>query len=168
MRRFAQLSGMDTDLFASRLAKRLRLPIAAVGVASLLLAVANLLLHVVGDQFIVIAATVVGAAAVGMFLSAVFDMRFQRALSAQNAERRTEAWARGRLSRLTGWGLPLADRVLVSVGLPLLVMALIAANYFHRLPAAALLFAAFALVGLAQMALMVRGQPTDRWFDPLS
>jgi hypothetical protein len=159
---------MDTDLFASRLATRLRLPIAAVGVASLLLAIANLFLHVVGDQLIVVAATVVGVAAAGMFLSAVFDMRFQRAVSALNAERRAEARENGSLSRLTGWGLPVGDRLLVTVSLPLLVMALVAANYFHRPPATALLVAAFALVGLAQMALMVRGQPTDRWFDPFS
>ena len=161
VRRFAQLSGMETGLFAFRLAKRLRLPIAVVGVASLLLAVANLL-HVVGDQFIVIAATVVGAAAVGMFLSAVIGMRFQRAVSALNEERRTEARERGRLSRLTGWGLPLGDRVLVSVSLPLLVLALIAANYFHRLPATALLFAGFILVSVAQLGMMVRGEPTNR------
>ena len=160
---------MDTDLFASRLAKRLRLPIAVVGVASLLLAIGNLFLHVVSDQFIVMAATVVGAAAVGIFLSAVFDMRFQRAVSALNAERRTEARERGRLSRLTGWGLPLGDRLLVTVSLPLLVMALICGQRLSPPTGkTALLFAAFALVGLAQIALMVRGHRTDRWFDPLS
>ena len=82
---------MDTEVLASRLATRLRLPIAAVGVASLLLAIANLFLHVVDDRLIIVAATVVGIAAVVLFLCAVFDMRFQRALSALNAERRAEA-----------------------------------------------------------------------------
>lgn len=159
---------MDTDLFASRLATRLRLPIAAVGAASLLLAIANLFLQAVDDRLIVVAATVVGVAALGMFVCAIFDTRFQRAVSALNAERRAEARKKGRLARLTGWGLPVGDRLLVAVNLPVLIMCFVAANYFHRLPATALLFAAFVLVGLAQMALMVRGQPTDRWFDPLA
>jgi hypothetical protein len=159
---------MDTDLFASRMAMRLRLPIAAVGVASLFLAIANLFLHSVEDQTIELAAAVVGVAAGGMFVSSVFDMRFQRALSALNAERRAEARELGRLSRFTGWGLPAGDRLLVAVGLPLLGMALIAANYFHRGPATSLLIAGFALVGLAQMALMVRGYSTDSWHDPFS
>lgn len=159
---------MDTDLFASRLAKRLRVPIAGVGVASLLLGAANLFLGVVGNRLIVVAATVVGIAALGMFLCAVFDMRFQRAVSALNSERRAEARAKGRLPRLTGWGLPMGDRLLLAVSLPLMVMCLVAANYFHRGSTAALLFAAFALVGMAQVAMMVRGQPTDRWFDPFA
>ena len=94
---------MNTDLFACRLATRLRLPIAAVGLTSLLLAIANLFPHVVDDQLIVVAATVVGVAAAGMFLSAVFDMRFRRAVSALNAQRRAQARENGRLSRLTGW-----------------------------------------------------------------
>jgi len=159
---------MDTDLFASRLATRFRLPIAAVGAASLLLAIANLFFDAVNDRLIVLAATAVGVAAVAMFLCAVFDMRFQRALSSLNAERRAEARKKGRWSKFTGWGLPVGDRLLMTVSLPLLVVCLMAANLFHRGPATALLFAAFALVGLAQMALMVRGQPPDRWFDPFA
>jgi len=159
---------MDTDLFASRLATRLRLPIAAIGVASLLLAIANLVCHAVGERLVIVAASVVGAVAILLFVCAVFDIRFQRALSTLNAKRRTEAREKGRLSRLTGWSLLLGDRLLATVSWPLLLMFLVAANYFHRLPATALLFAAFALVALAQIALMVRGQPTDRWFDPLA
>lgn len=159
---------METDLFATRLATRFRLPIAAVGIASLLLAVANLFFDAVDDRLIIVAATVVGIAAAGLFLCAVFDMRFQRAVSALNAERRAEARDKGRLSRLTGWGLPVGDRLLVALSFPLLASCLVAANYFHRGPTTALLFAAFALVGLAQMALMVRGQATDRRYDPLA
>lgn len=133
---------MDSDPFASRLAARVRLPVVAVGVASLVLALANLR-NVIDDQLIVVSGIIVGAAAAAMFLSAVVDTRFQRAVSAVNAERRRQAKQIGRMSRLTGWGLPLGDRVLVTISLPLLALTLLAANYFHRLPATALLFAAF-------------------------
>ena len=159
---------METDLFATRLATRFRLPIAAVGIASFLLAGANLFFDAVDDRLIIVAAAVVGIAAVGLFLCALLDMRFQRAISGLNAERRKEGRDKGRLSRLTGWGLPVGDRLLVAVSLPLLAICLVAANYFHRGPTTALLFAAFALVGLAQLALMVRDRPTDRWYDPLA
>ena len=158
---------MDTDPFASRLAARVRLPVVAVGVASLVLALANLR-NVIDDQLIVVSGIIVGAAAAAMFLSAVFDTRFQRAVTALNAERRSQAKQIGRLSRVTGWGLPLGDRLLVTISLPLVAMALLAANYFHRLPATALLFAAFFLTTVVQIGLMARGHHTDRWFDPLA
>lgn len=157
---------METDPRASQLAARFRYPIAAIGVASFLVAIANLFLHVVDDRIIGAAAAVVSFAAAGMFACAVLDGRFQRALSALNGERRTRARQRGLLSGLTSWGLPSGDRLLVTVGVPLLVMGLVAANDFHDGAVTALLFSAFALVGLAQMALMVRRQPTDRWVDP--
>jgi hypothetical protein len=159
---------MGTDVLATRLAMRLRLPIAAVGVGSLFLAVANLFLDAVDDRLIGIAAMVVGAAAAAMFLVCVSDQRFQRAVSALNARRRTQAREKGRSSRLPGWELLPGDRLLVTVNVPLLVMTLIAANSIHRLPATLLLIAAFALGGMAQIALLVRGQPTDRWFDPFA
>lgn len=156
---------MDTEPFASRLAACVRLPVAAVGVASLVIALANLR-DVINDQLVVVAGIIVGAAAAAIFLSAVFDMRFQRAVSALNAERRSQAKQIGRLSQATGWGLPLGDRLLVTISLPLLAMTLLAANYFHRLPATALLLAAFALTTVVQIGLMARGHPTNRWFDP--
>ena len=159
---------METDLFATRVATRFRLPIAAVGIASLLLAVGNLLFEAVNNRLIIVAAAMVGIAAVGLFLCAVFDARFQRAVSALNAKRRRAARNKGRLSRLTGWGLPVGDPLLLGVSLPLLAACLVAANHFHRGPTTALLFGAFALVGLTQIALMVRGQSTDRWYDPLA
>lgn len=159
---------MEKDVFATQLARRFRLPIAAVGIASLLLAAANLFFDAVDDRLIMVAATVVGVAAVGLFLCAVFDVRFQRAVSALNETRRAEARNKGRLSRLTRWGLPVGDWLLVSVSLPLLAVGLVAANQFHRGPPTALLFAAFALVALAQIALMVRGQSCDCWKEPLA
>lgn len=119
---------MDTDLLASRLAKRLRLPIAAVGIGSVFLAAANLFLQVVDDRLIAMAAVAVGVAAAGMFLTAVADTRFQRAVSAMNAERRAQFRQQGRLARLTGWGLPLGDRLLVRVSVPVLALLLIAGN----------------------------------------
>ncbi len=167
LRCFEQFGVMDTDPFASRLAVLVRLPVVVVGAASLVLSVANLLDRV-DDQVIVVAGVVVGAAAVAMFLFAVFDMRFQRAVSALNAERRTQAKKLGGMSRVTGWGLPPGDRVLVAIALPLLAIALVAANYFHRLPATALPFAAFALTMVVQIGLMARGHPTDRRSNPLA
>lgn len=72
------------------------------------------------------------------------------------------------MSRLTGWGLPLGDPLLVTVSIALLIMCLFAGEYLQRLPATALLFAAFVFVSLAEIALMVRGQPSDIYFDPFS
>ena len=149
---------MESEVFASRLATRLRLPIGGIGIASLLLAVADLFFHAVGDRLMIVVAAVVGIAAVALFLCIVSDVRFQRAVSALNAERRAQAREKGR-SSMTGWGLPIGDPLLAAVSLPLLAMCLVAANYFHRGPATALLLAAFGLVALAQMALMVRGRP---------
>lgn len=153
---------MDTDPFASRVATHLRLTIAAIGAASLVLAIANLFWHGIDDEFVALAATLMGTAAAGLSLCQVFDSRFHRAWTALNAKRQAEARKRGRLSRLTGWGLSIGDRLLLAVRLPLLAMSLVAFNYFHRGPATALLFAAFALLTVAQIALIVRQQPADR------
>jgi len=140
---------------------RLRWPIAAVGVGSLLLAGANLFLHGVGDPGVIVAAIAVGVAAAGMFLAAVFDTRFQRAVSTLNAARRAQARQKG-LSGPTGQGLQPGDRVLATVNAAVLAGALVAGNWFHRGPPTALLAAALALGAVAQIALTVQRRDTDR------
>jgi hypothetical protein len=104
----------------------------------------------------------VGIPAAIMSLCSVFDMRLQKAVLAMNAERRLEARRRGWLSRLTGWGLPVGDRVLFAVSLALWVV-LMAAGFSRHGPAVALGIAGFFLVCVAQIALMARGYPTDRF-----
>jgi hypothetical protein len=157
---------MDGGPFISRLADRLRWPIALTGVASALIAVADLLTGI-ADRVTVYAACAVGLCAVIVFVCAVFDMRFQRAVSVLNAERRAEARRRGWLSRLTGVGLPMGDPLLLSVSSLLLIVTLVAGNLVHHGPAAMLGFAGFSLVGMAQAALMTRGYPKDRFVPPL-
>ena len=152
---------METESFVTRLAIRFRLPIALVGTAAILLASANLFFQTVDDQLVRYAAIAIGCVTAAFFLSSVFDPRFQRAIAALNSQRRAEAGRVGGPARL-GVGLPSGDTLLTSVSVPLLVLALLAANYYHRFPAAALLFGAFALCVLAQIGLMVRGLPTNR------
>ena len=159
---------MDNDPFASRLAERLRWPIAFIGAVSAAVAAGNLSDRT-SDRVTTIAAAAVALVAASMFLCAVFDMRLQRAVSALNAERRAEAKRRGWFSWLTGFGLPgIGDRVLLAVSVPLLAVALVAGNVGHHAPAAALSFAGFFLVTVAQIALMVRGRATDRVAAPFS
>ena len=152
---------MDDKLLASRLAERFRWPIALAGGTSAALVGANLLSWF-PDKLTVDAALAVGVAAAVMFCCGVFDMKFQRAVSALNFSRRSEARRRGWLTRLTGCGLPSGDRLLWSVAIILLIVTLVAGNIYHRFPAAILGFAGFFLLCMAQIALMVRGQPTDR------
>lgn len=158
---------MDNNPFASRLAERLRWPIALIGGVSAAVASGNLL-NLAPDRVTTFAAVAVALVAASMFLCAVFDMRLQRAVSALNAERRAEARRKGAFSRLTGVGLPAGDRVLLAVSVPLLAVTLFAGNVAHRVPAAALGFAGFFLVVVAQIALMARGHPTDRFVPPFS
>jgi hypothetical protein len=158
---------MDDDPFVSRLARRLRWPIALVGGASAAIASADLLSWA-PDRLTVYTAVAVGVAAAILFLCAVFDMKLQRAVSALNADRRASARQRGWVARITGFGLPAGDRVLLVVALPLLLVTLVAANGYHRAPAAGLGFAGFFLIVVAQLALMARSQPTDRFLPPFS
>jgi hypothetical protein len=158
---------MDNDPFASRVAARLKWPIALVGAGSAMTALSNLL-NWASDRVTTYAAVVVAVAATGMFLCAVFDMRLQRAVLHLNADRRAEAKRLGWLTRLTGIGLPAGDRVLLALSVALLAITVFAGNGPHRLPPAALGFAGFFLVTVAQIALMARGQPTDRFAPPFT
>ncbi|HLY79597.1 MAG TPA: hypothetical protein VKQ70_09505, partial [Caulobacteraceae bacterium] len=158
---------MKDDPLASRLAQRLRWPIALVGLAAALGAAADLL-SMVPDWLTVYAAAIVGFAAAGMFLCAVFDVKLQRAVSAMNASRRAEARRRGWLSRLTGFGLPTGDPLLGLVGLALLIVTNVAGDIYHRAAAAGLGFAGFFLVGAAAIAVMARGYPTDHLVSPFT
>ena len=147
---------------ASRLAERLRWPIAAVGLLAVAMTIASLM-SLLSDGATATLAVLVAVPGVGLFLCEVFDPRFHNALSALNAERRQQARAIGFAARLFGWGLPVGDRLMFAVGLPLLFAGLVSGNLFHKFPAAALSFAGFWLVGAAQIALMVRGHPVDRF-----
>jgi hypothetical protein len=148
------------------LASRFRLPIAAVALISAALAAANIA-QFLSDRAAMCVAIGVGVAAATMFFCAVFDMRLQKAVSALNAERRAQARALGtRAARLLGWGLPVGDRLLFAVSLPLLVVGLISANVFNHLAAAALSFAAFFLTVMTNIALTARTYPTDRFMGP--
>jgi hypothetical protein len=156
---------MESELLASRLAARLRIPIAILGSTSALLATANLITPWVPDLVVTYAAIAVACAAAVIFFCATFDPRFQKAISALNAERRAQAHQLGAIARLLGLGLPAGDRVLFALSLILLTVTLGASN---PLPAAALGFSAFLLVGMSQIALMVRGYPTDRYVPPFT
>ncbi len=151
---------MEDAPLASRLAERLRWPIAVTGVGAAIVVVADLISWV-PDRVTVYAAAAIGTAAGALFICAVFDMKLQRAVSALNADRRADAKRRGWLARLTGVGLPLGDRPLVAAGWILLVVTYYAANMAHRAPAAALGFAGFFLVRMAQIVLAARNYPTD-------
>lgn len=157
---------MDNDPFASRLAERLKWPIALTGAAAVLIATADLLSWV-PDRVTAYTAAAVGVGAGIMLLCAALDMRLQRAVSALNAERRREAQGRSWLSRLPGLvRLRGVDRDLFAVGFALLLVISVAANVSPRGPAAALAFAGFFLICVAQIALMARGYPTDRFVPP--
>jgi hypothetical protein len=107
-------------------------------------------------------AALIAIPGLGLFLCAIFDPRFHNALSALNAERRQRARTLGWAARLFGWGLPAGDRLLFAVAL-LVLTALVAGNGFHKPSAAALAFAGFWLVTIAQIALMVRDRPDDQF-----
>jgi hypothetical protein len=148
---------MTSDPFASRLAPRIKLPVALVGVTSAALGAANLLSESVPDKVATYAAVGVGAPAALLFFCMVFDMRFQRAVSALNAERRGQFRA--------GRGVSGGDPLLLAIAVALIMEGLAAGGVFHRAPTAALAFAACALVIMANIALMVRGYPSDAFKD---
>ena len=158
---------MEDSPFASRLAERIRWPIALSGAAAAMVAVADLMSWV-SSRVTIYAAAAIGMAAGALFFCAVFDMKLQRAMSALNADRRAEARRRGWLARLTGIGLPIGDRALFATGLILAIVTLFATNIAHHEPAAALGFAGFFLVCVAHIALMARGYPTDQFVPPFS
>jgi hypothetical protein len=155
---------MGTDPFASRLAIRLRRPIVAVGATSAVLAAASLATPSIPDVVVTCAAIPVAIAAAAMFGCATFDMRFQKALSALNAERRAQARRLGWKARLFGIGLPIGDRLFFTLAGILSVVTMAAFLFSDRSPAAALALSAFFLVAVGGIALMVRGYPTDRFF----
>lgn len=136
----------------------MRLPIAAIGLASAGLAVANAAASA-PDRVTVAAAAVVACCAATLFLCATLDPGFHRSLSALNADRLLRARELGWSARLFGLGLPVGDRLLFYVGLIALLATLAASNLWHHLPAAALGFAAFFLIGVTQIAIMVRDAP---------
>lgn len=156
---------MHREPLASRLASRFRLPIAAVALISAALGAANTA-QLLSDRAATYVAIGVGVVAATMFFWAVFDMRLQKAVSALNAERRVQARALGTRARLLGWGLPIGDRLLFAVSLPLLVVGLVSANVFNHLSAAALSFAAFFLTVITNIALTARTYPTDQFMGP--
>jgi hypothetical protein len=147
---------MEDGPFASRLAERFRWPIVLIGGASAVVTVANLASWVT-DRATIYAAAGVGVIAVIMFVCAIFDMRFQRAVAAVNADRESEAKRRGWLSRLTGAGLPMGDRPLLAINILQIILVLFVANVMPHGPAAALSFAGFFLVCMTRIALFVRG-----------
>jgi len=147
---------------ATRLVLRLRVPILLLGGAVVFLLAARLLRLGVGDETVTAAAMVVAVPASALFLCAAFDARFQNAVSALNAERRAAAEKLGRTAKLFGWGLPTGDPLFLVVNLSL-VAGVVAAKFDQDFPAVCLGFAAFFVVGIGSIALMVRGYPTDRY-----
>ncbi|MFZ4607516.1 MAG: hypothetical protein ACOYM5_14800 [Caulobacter sp.] len=158
---------MEDISLTSRLADRFRWPIALIGGVSAMLAVADLASWI-PQELTAYAAAAVGVPAAALFCCAAFDMKLQRAVSALNFERRAEARQQGLFVRLTGIGLPSGDGVLAAVAIVLLIVTLIAANFYHRAPATGLGFAGFFLVVIVRIALMARGQRTDRFMPPFS
>ncbi len=149
---------MPSELPVVRLAVRCRIPVAVAGVVSAVLGIANLLSPIVSDALAQSVALAVGVAAAVMFLSATFDPRFHRAISAINAERRAQARALGWQARLLGWGLPTGDPLLVAVCLLLAAEILVSVSFAHHFPSAILGLAAFFLAGMTSIALSVGGR----------
>ncbi|WP_056762871.1 hypothetical protein [Caulobacter sp. Root1472] len=156
---------MTQELLATRLARRCRLPIVALALVSAALVAGNLL-SLVLDGVVTYLAVGVGCAAAILFCCATFDGRFQNAVSALNAERRVQAKTLGALARSTGWGLPVGDRLLLAVNIMLIAELTVSASFVHRLPAAALSFAASFLVCMTSIALAVRGYSSERFEGP--
>jgi hypothetical protein len=150
------------ELFASRLAARCQLPIIAVGAASGVIAACNLLTPLVPDSVTEWVAAVVSVPAAILFLSATFDRKFSNALSAFNARKRPPVRKLRWGVILFGQGLPRADRLLLIVSLFLLIEVLAAGNIAQRLSSAALSGAAFVLLCMTRIALLVRGFPADK------
>lgn len=149
---------MDRPPLAARLALPLRLPAASAGgLAALLvpLEIAGL----IPSPFIAALAIGLAVPTAVFFLIAVFDRRFQNAVSALNSERRAAARALGWRARLFGWGLPGGDRALIVVRVVLLGEAMTCAFLPGHSAAAGLAVAAFALATLLAMALMARPFP---------
>ena len=157
---------MDVDPLASRLATRLRVPILVIGAASALVTTAKLMIPSMPDPVVIATAITVSLLAAALFLCAMFDIRFQKSLSALNAERRRQARVLGWHARLLGIGLPIGERAFFALGLVLATLAMVAFNVLGQELAASLGLSGFLLVGVAQIALMVRGYPTDRFFEP--
>jgi hypothetical protein len=157
---------MEEVPLPSRLAQRLRWPVAMVGGASAVFAIADLLSWV-PDQLTAYAAVGVGLSGATFFFCAVFNMKFQRAVAALNFGRRREGRERGGLIRLMGFGLPVADRVLPAFATLSLIVMLVA-KIDHRVSAAALSFASFFLLCVIQIGLIARGQPTSPYLQPRS
>jgi hypothetical protein len=155
---------MKTDLLATRLALRSRIAVTMIAAVCAGVAAADLL-RPTFDRAATYAAIAVGAAAAIPFLCAVFDTRFHKALSMLNAERRARARELGWMARLAGVGLPVGDHVLFVAGLVLAALAVVSGLADHA-AAAALGLAAFLLVAMTQIALMVRGYPSDRFAAP--
>jgi hypothetical protein len=111
---------------------------------------------------------VTGGLAAIIFLCATFDPRFQNATWAFNSRKpvrpRVIQWG----VILFGRGLPLSDRALLVTNWLLLIETLAAANIVHRASATALSGAAFALVALTRIALVVQDYVRDRAPVPLA
>lgn len=152
---------MESDLLASKLASRFRGPVAVIGAASAVLAIANGMRLGVPDIVAYAAAGATGLLAASIFICSVFDIRFQEAIFALNAERRAAADKMGWKARRFGIGLPVGDRLLFALSF-LLVVVMIIAGAAHRFPAHVLSFAAFMLIGCCNIALMARGYPTNQ------
>jgi hypothetical protein len=127
------------------------------------------LLNWVSDSLANQAAIAVGLLAASLFLCGILDVRLHRAFSALNARR---AWRRSDESRLAWFsrvisaGLPNKDRLLFAIAVPLGGLSVFAGSVAQRTPAALLAFAGYFLISMAYIALVVRDEPTDRYFPP--
>lgn len=92
------------------------------------------------------------------------DCKGQFRPSTQNDAPRRVRWGPSRA--YWGGALPVGDRLLFTVSLPLLAVGLISANVFNHLSAAALSFAAFFLTVMTNIALAARTYPTDQFMGP--
>ena len=150
---------MGQPPLAVRLATRFRIAIAIVGALSALIAITSIVTSWIPHVVVAGAGWAVACVAATLFLCATFDMRFVRALSAVNAERRARARQIGRKARFMGLGLPIGDRLLFIIDLCLIVCVFAASSFSTAL----LSWSGFLLVTTGQIALLVRGYPTDRF-----
>jgi hypothetical protein len=157
---------MESARPATRLAQIFRWPIVLVSAACGLVVAADMTVTRIAPEALFGGAAAVAAAGVILFLTAVLDMRFQRAVSALNAELRAEARKRGGLSRL-GVGFRSIDPLLMALML-LLLLVVWFCGALHRAPDAALGAAALWLLGCAQVAGAARGYPTDKFVPPFA
>lgn len=153
---------MDRAPLASRLADRFRTPAVFAGWLAAALVPADLIGAAPGEVT-ASAAVAVGAAAVVLFVVAVCDPRFQKAVSALNVERRRLARAMGWRARLIGWGLPNGDGSLIVLRLVLFAELLAACAMAGHVAATSLAVAAFALTTLLTMALLAARLPSTEF-----